>query len=105
MRNAARIVWLQQPTNTETNVAISPAPSVRVQDMAGNAVDLTATVSMSISRPSGADFSDSSTNTAETVEGVASFSNLRISSSEKSVRLRANVGNISSAESAGFKVQ
>ncbi len=102
---AARIVWLQQPTNTETNVAISPAPSVRVQDMAGNAVDLTATVSMSISRPSGADFSDSSTNTAETVEGVASFSNLRISSSEKSVRLRANVGNISSAESAGFKVQ
>jgi len=102
---AAQIIWLQQPTNTVVDVPISPAPRVRVQDMAGNAVNITAVVGMRISRPSGADFAASSTTTAETVEGVASFSNLRIAMKEKSVRLRATVGNISSAESANFKVE
>lgn len=102
---AAQIVWLQQPTNVDVNAAISPAPRVRVQDKAGNAVDAAGLVTMTISRPDKLEFSGSSTNTADTVAGVATFDNLRVAESEKMVRLRATLGNIASAESAGFKVQ
>ena len=103
---AAQIVWLQQPTNTDHNDAISPAPRVRVQDTAGNAVDVTEPVAMSISRPSDhVEFSGSSTNSASTVSGIATFNNLRIADAEKSVRLRASVGGIASPESANFRVR
>ena len=48
----AAIVWLQQPTDVDVDQAISPAPQVRIQDIAGNALNVTAMVEMEISRPS-----------------------------------------------------
>jgi large repetitive protein len=102
---AARIVWLQQPTNSGINEVISPAPSVRVQDIAGNAVNVPGAVEMSISRPPGTAFTASSTTSAVTVGGVATFSALAIAKDEKMVRLRATVGSISSPESANFRVR
>ena len=102
---AAQIIWLQQPTNTDVNVAISPAPRVRVQDNAGNTVDFPGAVDMTVSRPPGVDLSASSTRKADTVAGVATFDNLRIDRAEKNVRLRATIGSITSAESAMFRVK
>ena len=101
---AAQIVWVQQPTNTVVNVAISPAPGVRVEDTAGNAVNAVL-VDMSISWPAGAQLGGSGTNSAETVKGVASFNSLLIPASEQAVRLRASIGNITSVESDTFSVQ
>ena len=102
---AAQLVWLQQPTTTDVGDAISPAPQVRVEDKAGNPLDVPDPVAMSISRPSRVEFSGSSTNVATTVAGVATFDNLRIADAEKNVRLRATVGGIVSAESAMFRVK
>ena len=101
----AQIVWLQQPTNIDVNELISPAPRVRVEDRAGNAVNVPEMVVMSISRPRGVAFAPSSTSTASTVAAVATFDNLRIAKAEKNIRLRASVGAIASAESVMFRVK
>jgi hypothetical protein len=102
---AAQIIWLQQPTNTDVNAAISPAPRVRVQDRAGNVVNVTGMVSVRIARPPKAAFTASSVTSVATVAGVGTFSSLVIGRGEKSVRLRASIGSLNSPESANFEVK
>jgi hypothetical protein len=100
----AQIVWVQQPSNVAANDAIAPAPSVRVNDSAGNPV-ATAAVTMSIANPSGRSFTATSATTANAVGGVAMFSNLRIATTNNSYRIRASAGSILSPESGSFRVQ
>jgi hypothetical protein len=102
---ASQIIWLQQPTNSDMNAVISPAPSVRVQDRAGNAVNVGGTVVIDISRPPALAFTASSITAVATVDGVATFTALVIAKDERTVRLRASIGSLTSPESANFRVK
>ncbi len=102
---AAQIVWVRQPADTKEDDPIAPAPMVRVQDGAGNLVTTPVAVTMSITRPRGGAFTGSSVTTVDTVNGLATFDNLRVGSTGKSFRMRARSGNIQSMESENFRVQ
>ena len=100
----AQIVWVQQPSNVQRNAAISPAPTVRLLDALGNVVTSTVAVTMTITRPSGRVFTNSTT-TVNAAGGVATFTNLRIGTTSNPTRIRANAGSIQSPESGNFRVQ
>ncbi len=102
---AAQIVWVRQPNNTKEDDPIAPAPMVRVQDGAGNLVTTPVAVTMSITRPRGGSFTGSSVTTVDTVNGLATFDNLRVGNTGNSFRMRARSGNIQSMESENFRVQ
>ena len=102
---AAQILWLRQPANVRENDPIAPAPVVRVQDGAGNLVTTPVAVTMSITRPRDGSFTGSSVTTVDTVNGLATFDNLRVGSTGNSFRMRARTGNIQSLESENFRVQ
>jgi hypothetical protein len=102
---AAQIVWVRQPNNTKKDDPIAPAPMVRVQDGAGNLVTTPVAVTMSITRPRGGSFTGSSVTTVDTVNGLATFDNLRVGDTGNSFRMRARSGNIQSMESENFRVQ
>ncbi len=74
---ASKLVFGQQPTNAKAGAAISPAVTVKVEDAYGNVVTSdSSTVTLKLS--SGTFASGSSTATATTSNGVATFSGLVI---------------------------
>jgi hypothetical protein len=101
----AQVVWVQQPGTVARNAVISPAPSVRLLDAAGNTVTATVAVTMSITNPTGRAFTTSSTTTVNSINGVATFANLVIGTTDRSFRIRASAGTLRSPESANFRVR
>ena len=94
-----------QPGNTETGTAISPAVKVTARDAYGNtATSFHGSMTMSIGQnPSGGTLSGTKTVTA--VNGVGTFSDLRIDRAGDGYTLTVGGSGVTGAESAQFSVR
>ena len=100
---ASKIVFVQQPTTTTAGNAISPAPTVQVEDTFGNAVaDNGATVTMSVNSGPGG-FTGSTTSTTTNAGGLATFSNLVLNTSG-SYTIKATSSGLGNVNSNSFTV-
>ena len=89
---AAKLVFIQEPTNAASGASISPAVAVAVQDAHGNTItSSTLAITMAIrNNPSGGKLSG--TTKVNAVKGVATFSNLRIDKAGTGYTLKASTG-------------
>jgi uncharacterized repeat protein (TIGR01451 family) len=101
---AAKLAFGQQPTTTVAGSAISPSPTVIVQDLGGNTVTSSAaSVTMAIgSNPGGGTLSG--TTTVSAVSGVATFSTLSINKTGTGYTLTASSTGLTGATSASFNI-
>jgi hypothetical protein len=97
---AAKLAFLQQPSNALTGATMSPAVTVAVQDSNGNTVT-SATNPVTLALTSGSGLTG--TLTATPKNGVATFSNLSIGTAG-SYTLSATSPSLTSATSAGFSI-
>ncbi|HQR17884.1 MAG TPA: hypothetical protein PK948_05920, partial [Gemmatimonadales bacterium] len=102
--NAASVAFVQEPTAVTAGAAITPAPTVRVLDGAGNLVTTPAqTVALTIStNPGGATLSG--TTSVATVSGLATFPGISLNRSGAGYRLRAAAGALVPDTSVAFNV-
>ena len=101
---AAKLVFIQQPTNTVAGQAISPAVTVQIQDASGNIVT-TATNAVTIailSNPGGATLGG--TKTVNAVSGVATFTGLSLDKAATGYTLSATGSGLTAATSNAFNV-
>ncbi|MDX6286000.1 MAG: hypothetical protein QOG53_1485 [Frankiales bacterium] len=104
----SKVGFVQQPTNTKTGVAISPAIKVAVQDAFGNTVT-TSSASVTLStayNPNTGNATNPSGNlpqTAAASAGIATFSNVIINQSGDNYRLSASSSGLTSATSNAFR--
>jgi hypothetical protein len=96
----AKLAFLQQPGNTLTGATISPAVQVEVEDADGNLVT-SATNVVTLALTAGAGLGGTLTATAQ--NGIASFSNLTVSTSG-SYTLVATSSGLTSATSVPFTI-
>lgn len=101
---ASTLVFTVQPSNTQTGTSISPAVKVTAFDAYGNmATGFSGSTTMSIGQnPSGGTLSGTKTVTA--VNGVATFSDLKIDRAGNGYTLRVNASGVTGATSAQFNV-
>jgi hypothetical protein len=101
---ATHLVFTVQPSNTTAGNTISPAVQVAAQDDAGNtATRFRGTISIALgTNPSGGTLSG--TTTATTVNGVATFSDLRVVQAGNGYTLVATADGLTTATSASFNV-
>jgi hypothetical protein len=102
--SANRLVFSAQPVNAAVGATIDPAVEVQVQDAAGNVItsaDRQVTITLG-NNPSGAALSGQTTVSAE--DGVARFTNLRLSLPGTGYTLRALASGLSDATSTAFDV-
>lgn len=102
---ASSLAFHQQPSNIEQNISISPAPTVRVLDAAGNlrTNDNSTQVSIAISNnPAGGSLSGTSPVTAS--GGVATFSNLSINEPGEGYTLQATSSGLTPDTSDAFDI-
>jgi uncharacterized repeat protein (TIGR01451 family) len=100
---AAKLAFLQQPSNTVAGVAISPAVTVRVLDAFDNLTSSTADVTVAIgTNPSSGTLSGTATVAA--VSGVATFSNLSIDKAGTGYTLSASGTDLTGATSSAFDI-
>jgi subtilase family serine protease len=103
--NASQLAFGQQPTNTPTGSAITPAVTVRVLDANGNLVTGDNSDSITIglgANPGGGSLSGTLTVTAQ--GGVATFSNLAVSKPGNGYTLVASSGSLAGSTSSSFNV-
>jgi hypothetical protein len=101
---ATTLAFTVQPASTAAGTTITPAVAVVVQDAAGNTVT-TATNSITVAIGSNAGGGTlSGTTTVAAVNGVATFSNLRIDNVGAGYTLSAASPNLTSATSIPFAV-
>ena len=103
--SAEHLAFGKQPTGTRVNTAISPAVTVKILDLYGNLVDISAPTTIAVdlgSNPTGATLSG--TLTVEAVHGVATFSNLKLDKTGRAYTLTASSGSLFGATSARFDV-
>jgi hypothetical protein len=102
---ASALVFTVQPSNTETATSISPAVKVTAFDTYGNtATSFRGSITMSIGQnPSGGTLSG--TTTVSAVNGVGTFSDLKINRAGNGYTLRAGASGATGAESAQFNVK
>jgi hypothetical protein len=101
---ASQLAFVQQPTNANATLAISPAASVEVLDSNGNSVSYSSgepTISLSVSAPGTITAGGSATTNSA---GVATFSSLTIGTAGASLNLTASSTGITSATSSTFTV-
>ena len=99
----ARLVFQEQPTNTLAGAAIAPAVRVGVVDRFGNAVTTAApdvTIALG-SNPGGSTFSPA---VVRAVNGVATFTDLRLDKAGTGYRLAASAPDLLGAASTAFDV-
>jgi hypothetical protein len=103
--SASALFFTVQPSNTETATSISPAVKVTARDAYGNtATSFNGSMTMSIGRnPSGGTLSGTRTVTA--VNGVATFSDLKIDRAGDGYSLKVGGTAVTGAESAQFNVK
>ncbi len=98
---ATKLVFVQQPTTVTTGANISPAVTVRAQDVNGNNdVNYTANVSITAT---GASLTTSPV-TVAAVAGLATFANISFTTAGNGVTLSATSGALSSATSSSFTI-
>jgi uncharacterized repeat protein (TIGR03803 family) len=98
---AAKLGFVQQPTNVSPGASITPPVTVAIEDTYGNIITSnTSSVTMSLASGPG---TLSGTLTVAAVSGVATFSNLSLSTTG-SYALKAIDGSFTTATSAGFTV-
>lgn len=98
---AAQLAFLQEPTNSTAGSTISPSVTVEVEDASGNVVTTDdSDVTLSLLGGSG---TLSGTITVAAVNGVATFSNLSVSSAG-TYTLEATDASLASASSTAFTV-
>ena len=102
--SANKLVFNQQPTNTSTGVAITPAVTITVQDAGGNTVTgSSASITIAIgTNPGGGTLSG--TKTINAVNGVATFSNLSIDKPGTGYKLSASSSGLTGTTSTTFNV-
>jgi hypothetical protein len=99
---AAKLAFVQQPTNTSAGATITPAVTVAVEDANGNTVTSdTSAVTLTLSSSTFA--GGSTTATANAVGGVATFNNLVINAAG-TYTLAASDGSLTGATSAAFTI-
>jgi hypothetical protein len=100
--SAAKVGFLQQPSNASPGIAIAPAVTVSVQDAFGNTVSGdTSAVTLTLS--SGTFSTGLNTVTVNAVNGVATFSNLIINTTG-TYTLAASDGTLTGATSNSFSI-
>ncbi|WP_170113284.1 Calx-beta domain-containing protein [Ahniella affigens] len=98
-----RLQFLQQPTSALTNTPITPAPTVRILDSAGNLTSTTAAVTLAIANnPAGGTLSGITTVNA--VAGIATFSGLSINNAGTGYTLSASSSGLTGATSTAFNI-
>lgn len=102
--NAAKLAFVQQPTNTSAGASITPAVTVDVLDSGNRIVaNSSAAVTMAISTNPGSG-TLSGTTTVNAANGVATFSNLSINRPGNGYVIRATSGSLTAATSNGFNI-
>jgi hypothetical protein len=99
---AAKLGFLQQPSNASAGTAISPAVSVAVEDAFGNTVSSDTSV-VTLTLGAGSFAGGTNTVTATAVNGVAVFSSLIINAAG-SYTLSASDGALTAANSGSFTI-
>ena len=100
---AAKLAFVQQPSNATAGTAISPAITVQVTDLGGNAVSSSATINMAIgTNPAGGTLAG--TTSVAAVSGLAAFSDLSINKSGTGYTLTASSSGLTSATSSTFNI-
>jgi hypothetical protein len=99
---AAALVFLTQPPSGTAGVPLSPAVRVQVQDAFGNTASGRVTLALD-SNPGGATLGG--TLSADTVAGVASFSNLTLQKAAAGYTLRASMAGTPGSISRRFDIQ
>ena len=102
--SASALVFTVEPSNTQTATSIAPAVQVTARDAYGNtATSFNGSLTMSIGQnPGGGTLSGTKTVTA--VNGVGTFSDLKIDRAGNGYTLRVNGSGPTGAESAQFNV-
>jgi hypothetical protein len=99
---ASKLAFMQQPTNANAGVAITPAVTVAVEDANGNIIaGDSSNVTLTLS--SGTFAGGSNTATVAAVNGVATFSNLVINTAG-TYTLAASDGTLTGATSTSFTI-
>jgi hypothetical protein len=98
---ANHLAFGQQPTNTTAGAAISPAVTVRLLDQFNNLTTSTATVSVNSVGPS--EFGGTSTTSVMAVGGIATLSNLHLSTAG-TYTIIANSEGLTGATSNSFTI-
>jgi hypothetical protein len=99
---AVQLAFTQQPSTTLVGDAISPAPTVTVQDAGGNTVTTSsATVTVAIGTNPGSG-SMSGTLSVNAVSGVATFGNLNLDTAGSGYTLSATGAALTTATSSSF---
>ncbi len=97
-----KLAFLVQPSLTVSSTPISPAPTVAVQDAAGNTVTTaTPSITVTLGITQGV---VSGTTTVTAVNGIATFSDLRVDKVSTGHVLVASAANLTAATSAPFSV-
>jgi hypothetical protein len=101
---AAKLAFIQQPTNTVAGAHISPAVTVAVEDayghiVTGSSLAITAAIG---NNPSGGKLSG--TASVNAIKGVATFANLSIDKVGKGYTLKVSACGVTSATSSCFNV-
>ena len=102
----AQLTFAVQPTTTTAGVTITPAVQVTARDAAGQvATSFTGNVTLAITAGTGSTGAVlAGTATVPAVNGVASFTDLRIDQSGRDYRLTATGGGLAAATSALFDI-
>ena len=101
---ATAVEYVQQPTTVVAGQVITPAPTVRVRDGAGNTVT-TATNAVTVAigaNPGGSTLGGTATVSA--VAGIATFSTLTLNKAAAGYTLAASASGLTGATSAAFTV-
>ncbi len=101
---ASKLAFGQQPSTTARSSVITPAPTVLIQDLYGNTVT---TSNTNVTMSTTSTLTGGSTKNVQAVNGVATFSNLKVSSgaSTGSRTLTASSSGLTSITSSAFTVQ
>jgi hypothetical protein len=99
-----QLAFLVQPSNTATATAIAPAVQVAIQDAQGNTVtSANSPVTIAIANNPG-DTTLGGTTTVNAVNGVATYSDLNITSIANGYTLTATSGTLTAPTSAAFNI-
>jgi hypothetical protein len=101
---AAKLAFFVQPTSTPAGYVITPAVQVTAQDASGNtATGFTGTVTVAIgANPGGGTLAG--TTTVAAVNGIASFTNLRLDRAGTGCTLNAGATGLAGATSTAFNI-
>ncbi|MBB4096888.1 putative Ig domain-containing protein [Sphingomonas kyeonggiensis] len=100
---ASQLAFGTQPSNTVSNVAINPSPTVRILDASGVLTNSTAAVTIAIGTNPGSG-ALAGTATVNAVNGVATFNGISINKTGTNYTLSAISSGLTSATSGTFNI-